>query len=302
MSTRGSTAGVTVKRLIEASVEKVLALSSSISILTTLILIAILLFESAEFFRKVNVFEFLSSIKWAPLFSPPSYGVLPLVAGTFLTSLIALLVAAPIGLFTAIYLSQYAPKKVRSIIKPLLEVLVGVPTVVYGYYALVFVTPFLKKFIPDLEVFNALSAGLVMGIMIIPVVASISEDVMSSIPRHVKEGAYALGATKLDTTLKVIIPAASSGIIASLLLAFSRAIGETMIVAMAAGSTPNFTLNPFKGVQTMTAYIAQVSLGDTPFGSIEYYSIYAVALLLFLITLVFNIIGRRIAGWKKEIH
>lgn len=285
----------------ERLVRRLLAAASSISILTTLTILAILLVESFRFFSRVPVTEFLFGTQWTPLFTPKHFGVLPLVAGTFLTTGIACLVAIPVGLFTAVFLSQYARPSVRNVIKPFLEILSGIPTVVYGYFALVLVTPFLRKFFPQMNVFNALSAGLVMGIMIIPIVSSLSEDAMSAVPRHIREGALAMGATKLETTLKVIIPYSLSGIIASFILAISRAIGETMIVTLAAGATPKLTLNPFESIQTMTAYIVQVSLGDTPAGSIEYQTLFAVALLLFLITLVLNIIGKVIVNWNKEI-
>ncbi len=293
---------VNFSRPAERLIEWLLALSASLSILTTLTIVSILLVESYTFFKEVPVLDFLFGTEWKPLYTPRSFGVLPLVAGTFITSLIACLIAMPFGLLTAIYLSQYASKKIRSIIKPLLEILVGIPTVVYGYFALYFITPILKNFIPQLNVFNALSAGIVMGIMIIPVVSSISEDAMSAVPRVLREGAYALGATKLEATFKVVIPAALSGIIASFILAISRAFGETMIVAMAAGSTPVLTLNPLQSVQTMTGYIVQVSLGDTPFGSIGYKTIFAVALLLFLLTLILNIIGKTLVKWRRTTY
>ncbi|MBI4744349.1 MAG: phosphate ABC transporter permease subunit PstC [Actinobacteria bacterium] len=292
----------TVKQLKEKIIEGFLSFSSMISILTTLGIVAILIVESIGFFKEVSLVEFFADLKWAPLYQPRHFGILPLIAGTILTSAIACFVAIPLGLLIAIYLSQYASKTIRAIIKPLLEVLVGIPTVVYGYFALTMMTPFLKNFFPDIRIFNALSAGLVMGIMIIPVVSSLSEDAMSAVPKHLKEGALALGATKLDATIKVIIPASLSGIIASFILAISRAVGETMIVALAAGATPNLTLNPLESVQTMTGYIVQVSLGDTPFGSIGYKTIFAVALLLFLLTLVLNIIGKMLVGWEREIY
>lgn len=297
-----NTGKYTVKQLKEKIIEGFLSLSSMISILTTLGIVGILIVESIGFFREVSIIEFFTDLKWTPLFKPRHFGILSLLAGTFLTSAIACFVAIPLGLLIAVYLSQYAGKSVRAIIKPILEVLVGIPTVVYGYFALTMMTPFLKNFSPDIRIFNALSAGLVMGIMIIPVVSSLSEDAMSAVPKHLKEGALALGATKLDTTLKVIIPASLSGIIASFILAISRAVGETMIVALAAGATPNFTLNPLESVQTMTGYIVQVSLGDTPFGSIGYKTIFAVALLLFFLTLILNIIGKMLVGWEREIY
>lgn len=286
----------------ERAIERLLSLSSYISILTTLLIFLIFIIESIGFFREVSLIEFLTDTKWTPLYKPQHFGILPLLSGTFLTSIIACFFAMPIGLLTAIYLSQYAKPAFRNIVKPLLEILVGIPTIVYGYFALVMVTPLLKQLIPQTKIFNALSAGLMMGVMILPIISSLSEDAMAAVPKYLKEGALAMGATKLQTILKVIIPAAKSGIIASFILALSRAIGETMIVAIAAGAQPNLTLNPLESVQTMTAYIAQVSLGDTPFGSIEYKTIFAVGFLLFLFTLILNIIGKVNLGWKQEVY
>lgn len=286
----------------ERAIERLLSLSSYISILTTLLIFLIFIIESIGFFREVSLIEFLTDTKWTPLYKPQHFGILPLLSGTFLTSIIACFFAMPIGLLTAIYLSQYAKPAFRNIVKPLLEILVGIPTIVYGYFALVMVTPLLKQLIPQTKIFNALSAGLMMGVMILPIISSLSEDAMAAVPKYLKEGALAMGATKLQTILKVIIPAAKSGIIASFILALSRAIGETMIVAIAAGAQPNLTLNPLESVQTMTAYIAQVSLGDTPFGSIEYKTIFAVGFLLFLFTLILNIIGKLNLGWKQEVY
>ncbi len=289
-------------KLRERAIERLLSLSSYLSILTTILIFFIFLVESIDFFREVSIVEFFTDTKWTPLYKPQHFGILPLLAGTFLTSAIACIFATPIALLTAIYLSQYAKPAFRNLVKPGLEILVGIPTVVYGYFALVMLTPLLKQIIPQIKIFNALSAGLVMGVMILPIISSLSEDAMTAVPKHLKEGALAMGATKFETTLKVVIPAAKSGIIASFILALSRAIGETMIVAIAAGATPNLTLNPLESVQTMTAYIAQVSLGDTPFGSIEYKTVFAVGFLLFLFTLVLNIIGKLLLGWKQEIY
>lgn len=286
----------------EKVIKGFLSLSSLISILTTFLILVILLVESMGFFKEVSPLDFLTGTRWAPLFKPQHFGVLPLLAGTFLTSAIACLFAMPVGLLTAIYLSQYAKPAFRNLVKPVLEILVGIPTVVYGYFALVLVTPLLKSVLPQTKTFNALSAGLVMGVMIVPIISSLSEDAMSTVPKHLKEGALALGATRFDVTFKVVIPAALSGIIASFILAISRAIGETMIVTLAAGATPNLTFNPLESVQTMTAYIVQVSLGDTPFGSIEYRTIFAVGLLLFIFTLILNVIGKVLVGWKREIY
>ncbi len=300
--TKKSAVPLSINKWGERAIERLLSLSSYVSILTSALIFLIFFIESIDFFREVSVVEFFTGTKWAPLFKPQHFGVLPLIAGTFLTSAIACIFAIPIGLLTAIYLSQYAKKVFRNIVKPLLEVLVGIPTVVYGYFALVLLTPAIKQILPQTKVFNALSAGLIMGVMILPIIASLSEDAMTAVPKHIKEGALAIGATKFETTIKVIIPAARSGIIASFILALSRAIGETMIVAIAAGASPNLTLNPLESVQTMTAYIAQVSLGDTPFGSIEYKTIFAVGFLLFLFTLALNIIGKALLGWKQEIY
>ncbi len=291
--------GRSSRRKGERLIESFLALSSYLSIFTTIVIIVILFTESYGFFQDVSFIEFISGTNWAPLLKPQRFGVLPLIGGTLLSSIIACLIAIPFGLLTAVYLSQYASRTIRVIVKPLLEVLFGIPTVVYGYFALILVTPFLKRFIPELNIFNALSAGLVMGIMIIPVVSSLCEDAMSSVPTYIREGAYALGASRLETTIKVVIPAAVSGIIASFILAISRAVGETMIVAMAAGATPKLTINPLESVQTITGYIVQVSLGDTPFGSIEYKTIFAGGLVLFLMTLLLNIIGKTLVKWKR---
>lgn len=275
------------ERLIEAA----LFLSALSSVFITLSIVFVLLFESFGFFQVVSFREFLTERQWTPLFAEPKFGILPLVAGTLLTTGIALIVALPLGLLVAVYLSEYAPHKLREMIKPVLELLAAVPTVVYGYFALLFLTPLLQEIIPDLSGFNALSPGIIMGIMIIPYVSSVSEDAMKAVPMHIKEGSYAMGATKLQTSFKVIIPAAFSGIAAAFIIGISRAIGETMVVAIAAGMMPNFSVNPLEPVQTLTAYIVQVSLGDVPHGTIEYKTIFAAGITLFLMTLVFNIIG-----------
>jgi phosphate transport system permease protein len=256
--------------------------------------------ESWVFFRKIPLSEFLGSSRWNPLMEPRSFGIWPLLAGTLMITVIACLVAIPIGLAAAIYLSEYAPRAVRKAIKPALEVLAGVPTIVYGYFALTFMTPLLRNLIPDLPVFNALSAGIVVGIMIIPMVCSLSEDAMQAVPRTLRDGAYALGATRFEVALKIVLPAAFSGIMAACVLAFSRAIGETMIVTVAAGATPKLTASPLDSIQTMTAYIVQVSLGDTPHGSVEYGSIFAVGLTLFAITLILNVAARKMARRFRE--
>jgi phosphate transport system permease protein len=284
----------------EFIVPKLLFLCAVSSILVTFGIIYILLKETIHFFGVVSIFEFLTNPQWTPLFEPRNFGILPLVSGSVLIAVIASIVAIPIGLASAIFLSEYAPDRVRRIIKPILEVLAGVPTIVYGFFALTFVTPILRYFIPELGFFNALSAGIVVGIMIIPMIASLSEDAMSAVPRAMREGAYALGSTRLEVAIKIVVPAALSGIIASFVLAISRAIGETMIVTIAAGAMSNLTFNPLDQVQTLTAYIVQVSLGDTPYGSISYYTVYAVGMTLFVITFVMNIIANWIAKRFRE--
>lgn len=265
-----------------------------ISILTTLGIVVILVAQSIGFFTEVSVWEFLLGTEWAPLFSPQKFGVLSLVGGTLLVAIIAGIVSLTLGLGAAIFLSEYAPERLRRVLKPILEVLAGIPTVVYGYFALTFVTPILQGIFGNDQVivFNALSAGLVMGLMIMPMVSTLSEDAMVAVPRSLRDAAYALGATRFEVSTKVVIPAALSGIVASFILGVSRAIGETMIVKIAAGATPNLTLNPLESIQAMTAYIVQVSLGETPQGSLEYKTIFAVGLLLFAMTLGMNIIGR----------
>ncbi|OMF21561.1 phosphate ABC transporter permease subunit PstC [Paenibacillus sp. FSL H8-0548] len=278
----------------------ILFLCASVSVLTTIGIVVTLITETYQFFQKIPIFDFLFGTKWSPLIPPKSFGVLPLLSGTLMITLIACLVAIPLGLASAIYLSEYAPKQVRKIIKPILEVLAGVPTIVYGYFALSLVTPFIQSIFPSAGIFNALSAGVVVGIMIIPMVSSLSEDAMSAVPRSLRDGAYALGATRFEVALKIVVPAAFSGIVASAVLAFSRAIGETMIVTVAAGSTPNMTINPLESIQTMTAYIVQVSLGDTPHGTIEYGSIFAVGMTLFVITFLLNILAQYIARKFRE--
>ena len=280
----------------EFVIEWALFLCALLSIGTTAGIIVVLAVETFAFLREVPITDFLFGTDWTPLFATPSFGVLPLVAGTILVSAIAMAVALPMGLLSAIYLSEYAPAAVRRVIKPILEILAGVPTVVYGYFALLFVTPILQRFIPGLAGFNALGPGIVMGIMILPLVSSLSEDAMQGVPRGLREGAYALGATRMQTSLSVVLPAAFSGVTAAFILAASRAVGETMIVAIAAGQQPRLTLNPLVPVETMTAYIVQVSLGDTPQGTLEYRTIFAVGMLLFIGTFVLNLIS----AWLRE--
>ena len=275
----------------EKFIETVLLACGMLSIFTTVGIIGVLLFETIGFFKEVSIIEFLTGKEWTPLFVKKHFGVLPLVAGTALTSAIAILVAGPLGILTAIFLSEYAPTSLRQILKPILEILAGVPTIVYGYFALLFVTPLLKKLIPDLGGFNALSPGIVMGIMIVPLVSSLSEDAMYAVPRGLRDAAYALGSSRLQTAWQVVVPAAFSGITASFVIAISRAIGETMLVAIAAGQMPNLTFNPLVPIETMTTYIVQISLGDTPTGTLGFRTIFAVGMLLFLSTFALNLIG-----------
>ena len=277
-------------------------LCAIISIITTVAILFTLIFQALSFFNEISIWEFLTGTRWTPILKPRAYGVLPLVSGTLLVTVIAAAVALPVGLFTAIFLSEYAPDKIRRIIKPVLEILAGIPTVVYGYFALTFVTPQLQVIFPDLLVFNALSAGLVMGLMIIPMVSSLSEDAMLSVPRSLREAAYALGATRFEVSLKVVVPAALSGIISAFILAISRAIGETMLVTIAAGATPRLTLNPLESVQTMTAYIVQLSLGEAAVGSLEYNTIFAVGLVLFAMTLIMNLLGFWVVRRFREAY
>jgi phosphate transport system permease protein len=277
-----------------------LAAFSSVAI--TIGIVGILVYESISFFDTVSIVDFLTDTQWTPLFSDAHYGIMPLVAGTLVTTFIALLVAIPLGTIIAIYLSEYAPHKVREIVKPILELLSAVPTVVYGYFALLFVTPLLQAIIPGLPGFNMLSAGLVIGIMIIPYVSSVSEDAIRAVPMHIREGSYAMGATRLRTSLKVVIPSAFSGIAAAYVLGISRAIGETMVVAVAAGLQPNLTWNPTEPASTITAYIVQVSLGDLPHGTIGYQTIFAAGLTLLLMTLTFNIVGHFLRKRFREVY
>jgi phosphate transport system permease protein len=286
----------------ERIIQVLMFLAAAISVLTTLGIILSLATETIAFFSQVSIVEFLTQTSWTPLFSNKTYGIWPLVAGTFLTSIIALAVAVPLGLCIALYLSEFAAPRRRDIIKPLLEVLAGIPTVVFGYFALTMVTPFLQSFIPGISGLNALSAGLVMGIMIIPLVASLSEDALSAVPSALREGAFGLGATRFEVAVQIVFPAAISGIVASVILAFSRAVGETMIVAIAAGQNPRLTLDPRVPIETMTTYIVQVSLGDTPFGSLSYYTLFAVGMTLFVITLIMNVFSQWFVRRYREVY
>lgn len=286
--------------LMDLIMPRLLFLCSFISILTTSGIVIVLFSESYQFFKLIPLGDFITGTKWAPLIEPKAFGILPLITGTLLVTVIACMVAMPIGLASAIYLSEYAPNRVRKIVKPVLEVLAGVPTIVYGFFALTFVTPIIREIMPQTGIFNALSASIVVGIMILPMVSSLSEDAMVAVPKSLRDGAYALGATRLEVAWKIVVPAAFSGIVASFVLAFSRAIGETMIVTVAAGATPKMTANPLESIQTMTAYIVQVSLGDTPHGSIEYGTIFAVGAALFVITFLLNIFAQFISRRYRE--
>jgi phosphate transport system permease protein len=272
-------------------VELVLLAAGLVAVFTTIAIVVILVYESSAFFEHVSIKEFLTDTMWTPLFADARYGILPLVSGTLTVTGVALLVAIPVGTLIAIYLSEFAPHRLREMVKPVLELLGAVPTVVFGYFALLMVTPQLQKIWPDLPGFNMLSAGLVIGLMIVPYVASIAEDAMRAVPRYMREGSYAMGATRLQTALRVVVPGAFSGIAAAYILGISRAVGETMVVAIAAGMMPNLTFNPTEPAATITAYIVQVSLGDLPHDSIGYQSIFAAGLVLLIMTLVLNVIG-----------
>jgi len=279
------------RNFLERVIEIILMCSALAATFITLGIVYILVTEASGFFKDVSIVEFLTSKQWSPLFEDAHYGILPLIAGTLTTSFVALSIAIPIGTIAAIYLSEFASHKTRETVKPILELLVGVPTVVFGYFALLFVTPLLQKLNPDLPTFNMLGAGIVMGVMIIPYIASVAEDAMRAVPMQMREGSYAMGATRFQTAIRVVTPAATSGIIAAYILGISRAVGETMVVAIAAGQQPTFTFNPSEGAATITAYIVQVAMGDLPHGSLGYQSIFAAGMVLFIITFVFNILG-----------
>jgi phosphate transport system permease protein len=286
----------------EKVVESLLLFAALISVAITVGIVGVLLYESIGFFRHISLWDFLTDQQWTPLFSQPHYGIMPLVSGTLVTTAVALAVAVPMGSLIAIYLSEYAARSAREVVKPALELLSAVPTVVYGYFALLFVTPALQKIWPELPGFNMLSAGLVIGIMIVPYVSSVSEDAMRAVPLHLREGAFALGATRMQTALRVVFPSALSGITAAYVLGISRAIGETMVVAIAAGMQPTLTWNPLEPAATMTAYIVQVSLGDLPHGSIGYQTIFATGLTLLLMTLLFNIAGHVLKKRYRQVY
>ena len=290
------------RRWSEDVVKGVLALCALVSVATTVGIVVALLEPSVEFFREISIADFLSGSTWAPLFEPPSFGVQPLLVGTFNVTVVACLVAMPLGLASAIFLSEYAQPRVRRILKPALEVLAGIPTVVFGFFALTFFTPLLRDIGIDVAVFNALSAGIVMGVMLIPTVASISEDAMAAVPQELRDGAYGLGASRLQVSTRIVVPAAISGIVASFVLAISRAVGETMIVLIAAGGIAQITADPRDPIQTMTAFIAATGIGDVPTGSIEYKTIFAVGLTLFVITLVMNVFAIRLVRKYREVY
>jgi phosphate transport system permease protein len=283
----------------ELIIQNLLLLCAALTVVTTIGIIYILLFESVKFFSDVSIVDFFTGTEWTPLFSNKKYGILPLLSATLLTSAIAIMVAVPLGLIIAIYLSEYSSKKFSMFAKPTLEILAAVPTVVYGFFALFYLTPFLKLFIPSLSGFNSLSPGIIMGIMIIPYVTSLSEDALRAVPGSLREASFAMGATKLQTSFKVLIPAALSGISGAIILAISRAIGETMIVAIAAGQQPRLTLNPLVPLETLSTYIVQVSMGDVQHGSTEYRTIFAAGITLFILTFILNNTSFRI---KKKFQ
>ncbi|HEX8377012.1 MAG TPA: phosphate ABC transporter permease subunit PstC [Pedobacter sp.] len=283
----------------ERIIEVFLFLCSFLTVIITLGIVLVLASESIQFFSKVSIIEFVTETEWTPLYASKKFGILPLVTGTLLVTFIAIAVALPLGLTIAVYLNEYANKKFTAVVKPLLEILAAIPTVVYGFFALTFVTPLLQKFLPNLSGFNALSAGLVMGVMIIPYISSLSEDALRAVPKSLREAAYGMGSTRLQTAFRVMVPAASSGIIVSVILAISRAIGETMIVAIAAGQQPRLTLNPLHSIETITTYIVQVSMGDVPRNSIEYSTIFSAGITLFVFTFILNNISFRI---KRKYH
>ncbi|MGG0187084.1 phosphate ABC transporter permease subunit PstC [Bacillus rhizoplanae] len=304
---------VSVQHLIERNIGKrkkaqrinqmvpfVLRIIASISIVTTIGIIVTLANETFMFFERVSMYSFFTEKEWLPFFENPKFGILPLIYGTVLVTIIAMVVAIPIGLGCAIFLSEYASSAARKVLKPALELLAGIPTIVYGFFALTVVTPILQRIVPDLQFFNALSPGIVIGIMMIPTIASLSEDAMRAVPHQVREASFAIGATRFETAKKIVLPAAFTGVVAAIVLAASRAVGETMIVVIAGGSTPSLSLDPTQSIQTLTAYIVQVSLGDAPYGTLTYYSMYAVGATLFIFTLIMNMIAQYIMRLFKE--
>ena len=301
-ATRISASGLRYRKVRDRFIEALLLAAGLVAVFTTLAIVAILLYESSTFFAHVSIVDFLTDTLWTPLFADAHYGILPLVAGTVTTTMVALLVAVPLGTTIAIYLSEFAPYQLRETVKPILELLGAVPTVVYGYFALTMVTPVLQWLMPELPGFNMLSAGLVIGLMIVPYVSSVSEDAMRAVPRYMREGSYAMGATRLQTALRVVVPGAFSGLAAAFILGISRAVGETMVVAIAAGMQPNLTFNPLEPAATITAYIVQVALGDLPHGSIGYQTIFAAGLTLMLFTLACNIAGHVLRKRFREAY
>ena len=304
-SIEGAAAGLlrrSARRWHEEGIKGVMFLCALLSVVVTVGIIVVLVTEAVTFFAHVPIWDFLFGTRWAPLLEPRSFGVLPLVGGTLLIVVGSALIGIPIGLASAIFLSEYASARVRSIVKPVLEILAGIPTVVYGYFALTFITPLLRVVFPGTNIFNAASAAVVVGIMVLPMVASLCDDALRAVPDSLRQGAYALGATPFEVSTRVVVPAALSGVVASFVLALSRAVGETMAVTIAAGATPRLTLNPLESIQTMTAYIVQVSLGDTPAGTVEYQTIFAVGTLLFAITLTANLLAIRILRRFREVY
>lgn len=295
-------AGIDLKRLKEAGVRNLCLLCALLSIVTTLGIIYVLFSQSLPFFQSVPLREYFTGTKWTPNNQPPNYGILPLVTGTLMITIGAGLIAVPLGLLAAIFLSEYASVRLRNLLKPTLELLAGIPSVVYGYFALFFVTPALKQVFPSVMAFNAASGAVVVGIMILPLVSSLCEDALNAVPRSLREGAYALGSTKLEVSMKIVVPAALSGIMASFILALSRALGETMAVTLAAGATPTLTFNPAESIQTMTAYIVTTAKGDAPFGSVRYNSLFAVGVTLFVFTMIMNLIAVRLVKKFRQVY
>jgi phosphate transport system permease protein len=290
------------RHLPERVIQGALFLAAFSAVAVTAAIVVILVYESLGFFAHVSLWDFLTDTQWTPLFEVKHFGVLPLLSGTLVTATVALVIGIPLGTVIAIYLSEFAPHRVRETVKPVLEMLESVPSVALGYFALLFVTPLLQAFVPGLPGFNMLSAGIVMGIFLIPYVTSLSEDAMRAVPMHIREGSYAMGATRLQTALRVVTPAATSGLMAAYILGVSRAVGETMVVAIAAGTQPNLTWNPLEGASTISAYIVQVSMGDLPHGSLEYQSIFAVGIVLLLMTLLFNVVGHLLRRRLREVY
>jgi phosphate transport system permease protein len=286
----------------EKLIEIVLIAFASISILTTIGIVFSLMVETVIFFSEVSILEFFTTVRWSPVFDPPSFGVLPLITGTLLIAILSSFVSLPLGLGSAIFLSEFASSKTRRIVKPIIELLAGIPSIVYGFFALTFITPLIRTVLPDTDIFNALSASIAVGIMTLPMVASLSEDAMMAVPNSIRQGAYALGSTRLEVALHVIVPAAFSGIASSFVLAISRAIGETMIVAIAAGQTPSMSLNPLGSIQTMTGFMVNMALGDIQQGSIEFKTVFAVGAVLFVITLIMNIFAKYVIAKNREVY